>query len=536
MTDNSNLSMKYRWVSLAYAFGVFAILYSLTNIYAQTLFYDIQFSGLNNINSVWSKKVYNLVTPIDSALPFIPLMIVPYSWSILLFCASFFMVKTPEQLSLLTKRLILATLFACLIFYVFPAKFSFERPTVLGWAYYGYQFLHITDKPFNQLPSLHVTYAVLLGMSLWQISKSALYRLALCCICNLIIVSTVLTYQHHLLDIAGGLLLAVLVSMMAHNLRNNLVLKYLAVAISGFLILSIVGFMVNRSLGSIVFKSLYSLVAIYWMLSFFGLAWMYQYPNQPRDKRWFTKNKQGQLSLSTWLRFMPLLLSYRLMWYVGQRYRSNQSQPLDINALRHTDMVSTYKVTDSIYAIATPKLLSFSQILNEHYSYFTTIIVVDMAVETNSHHASLKKALAKQAQTLDINNNNSSLCSPHSLFAVIHIEYLYFPMLDLQSLKEIDAQTFIELFKEIDTVVAVNKPSYITIKQPPSSMTLINFQCVMGLSRSIAIHALYLVYHGKLTFNNYVTWINEQYPKAHINDYYLPKRLVNEVEALAKNE
>ena len=540
MTGHSPLSMKSRWISLACAFGIFAILYSLTNLYAQTLLYDIQFSELSSINSVWPKKVYNLATPIDVAIPFIPPMIVPYSWSIMLFCAGFFMVKTPAQLFLLTRKLILATLFACFIFYVFPAKFTFERPIVLGWMRYGYQFLHITDKPFNQFPSLHVAYAVLLGTSLWQLSKSTLYRLALCCICSLIIVSTVLTYQHHLLDIAGGLLLAALVFIMSNNVRNNLVLKYLAVAILGFLILSIAGFMLNRHVTSLTFEWLYSFIATYWMLSFFGLAWMYQYPNQSRDKRWFAKNKQGCLRLSTWLRFMPLLLGYWLMWYVGQRYPFTQYKQSNARSLSHSDMDSKYEIMDSIYAVATPKLFGLSQMSDRQYLYFSnfaTIIVIDSAVEINSHSFSLKKALSThtQAQKLDVNNNGSLPCDPHSPFIAVHIKYLYFPLLDLQSLREVDAQNFIQLFKEIDTLAAMNSTSYITIKPLPSNMVLINFQCVMGLSRSVALHTLYLIYRGKLTSDNYVTWINEQYPKAHINDYYLPKLLVTKIEILAKN-
>lgn len=539
MTSHSPLSMKSRWISLACAFGIFAILYSLTNIYAQTLFYDIQFSELSNINSIWSKKVYNLTTPVDAAIPFIPLMIVPYSWSILLFCFSFFMMKTPVQLSLLTRKLILATLFACVIFYVFPAKFSFERPTVSGWTHYGYQFLHITDKPFNQFPSLHVTYAVLLGTSLWRLSKSALYRLALCCTCSLIIISTVLTYQHHLLDIAGGLLLAALVLVMTNKLRNNLVLKYLALAISGFLILSIAGFMLNRIVASGIFPWFYSLVATYWALSFFSLAWAYQYPNQTRDKRWFAKYKQGRLRLSTWLTFAPLLLGYRLMWYVGQRYQFTQNKQSNSCLLSHTDMGSNYKITDSIYAIATPKLFGLSQMNDEHYLYFsnfTTIIVIDSAVEINSHILSLKKALNTHAQVhkLDVNSNGSSPCDTYLSFTAIEIKYLYFPLLDLQSLREVDAQDFIYLFKKIDTLTALDGISDITHKQLPSDVALINFQCVMGLSRSVALHALYLIYRGKLTADNYVAWINEQYPNAHINDYYLPKLLVNKIEIFAK--
>ncbi|WP_351061841.1 hypothetical protein, partial [Psychrobacter sp. TB20-MNA-CIBAN-0197] len=75
----------------------------------------------------------------------------------------------------------------------------------------------------------------------------------------------------------------------------------------------------------------------------------YQHPNQTRDKRWFAKDKQGRLRLSTWLIFAPLLLGYRLMWYVGQHYQFTQHKQSNSGLLSHTDMGSNYKIADSIY-------------------------------------------------------------------------------------------------------------------------------------------------------------------------------------------
>lgn len=275
-------------------------------------------------------------------------------------------------------------------------------------------------------------------------------------------------------------------------------------------------------------------------VKFFGLAWTYQNPNQSRDKRWFAKNKQGRLRLLTWLRFMPLLLSYWLMWYVGKRYQSTQNKRSNARSLSHIDMDSKYKVADTIYAVATPKLFGLSQMSGKQYLYFsnfTTIIVIDSAVETNSHSFSLKKALSThvQAQKLNVNNKGILSCDSHPPLIAVPIKYLYFPLLDLQSLKEVDAQDLIQLFKNIDALAALDGTFDITIEQLLSDRVLINFQCVMGLSRSVALHTLYLIYRGKLTSDNYVTWINEQYPKAHINDYYLPKLLVTKIEILAKN-
>ena len=126
---------------LALTLGIFYLLYSLSNIYSANLYKHIP------------NSVHILATSLDTHITFIPIMIVPYGWSLLLFCASFFMVNTRRQLTLLTYRLILATLLACLIFYFYPARFSFIRPILEDmdsldvWVNYGYQFLALSDCP-----------------------------------------------------------------------------------------------------------------------------------------------------------------------------------------------------------------------------------------------------------------------------------------------------------------------------------------------------------------------------------------------------
>ena len=300
---------------LALTLGIFYLLYSLSNIYSANLYKHIP------------NSVHILATSLDTHITFIPIMIVPYGWSLLLFCASFFMVNTRRQLTLLTYRLILATLLACLIFYFYPARFSFIRPILKGmdsldvWVNYGYQFLALTDKPFNQFPSLHVTYAILLAICLWDIGNhyhpilQLSYRVLLTMVCGLIVISTVFTYQHHLLDIIGGGVLAGCVYYMANKIRNHLVLRYLTVAIAGFLLLAMAGYFVSLIVANQLIHHIIVFFASYWLLSFLAVAWAYQYPDNGRDGVWFAKDTQGRLTLLTWVKFAPLLLSYRLMWW-----------------------------------------------------------------------------------------------------------------------------------------------------------------------------------------------------------------------------
>ena len=101
------LPLVARLSHLAIALVIFAIFYSLTNSYSAAVFVS------------YPERIHNLAISYDNNIVFIASMIIPYSWSLILFVASFFMVGTDKQLSKLTSRLIIATLLACLVFYLF---------------------------------------------------------------------------------------------------------------------------------------------------------------------------------------------------------------------------------------------------------------------------------------------------------------------------------------------------------------------------------------------------------------------------------
>ncbi|KRG36726.1 phosphatase PAP2 family protein [Psychrobacter sp. P11G3] len=467
-------------------------------------------------------------------------MIVPYSWSLILFVVSFFLVRTSTQLSLLSYRLILATIFACLIFYFYPARFSFSRLTPNDWTQFGYQFLQLVDKPFNQLPSLHVSYAILLGVSLWDIAGSrkswvsGAYRLLLTGICTLIALSTVLTYQHHSIDMLGGAVLAILVLMLSNRIRNALVIKYLAVGSIGFLLIAIVGFyFANMSMiASEVVEDLAIITASYWLISFTMLAYAYQQAKPMRDARWFQKSNSGRLTLYTWMKFAPIIIIYNGMSCLGQWYfkvcSRNQRHPL-----------TPYSINDMVKVVASARLMQTD--INNHLTYWLfgcdllersrslenlppsvhhQIIVIDLASEISSHVYHLEAAAKNMTST--------------------PVHYLYLPLLDLRPLSDVLLKDYIDLFKQIDALIqsaetqaiTANNESWVEGSQvennqvKDSLITLINFHCVMGLSRSIGVQVLYLLYCGTLTVYNYHSWIEQHYPHAHLKDAYLPKSLV----------
>ena len=479
--------------------------------------------------------IHHLATPFDSIIPFIPAMIVPYSWSLILFVASFFLVRTSRQLSLLTYRLILATTFACLIFYLYPARFSFHRVIPDDWTQFGYQFLQLVDKPFNQLPSLHVTYAVVLGVSLWDVLASkkqwiGLYRASLVVICVLIIVSTVLTYQHHLMDVFGGIGLAAVVLALSGRIRNGLVTKYLALGGIGFVLIAITGFYLATisMVGLDIIESIARVLAVYWLASFTVLAWVYQQTKLAGNQRWFKKGSDGKLTIVTWVKFAPIIIIYNSMSFLGQWYfkafLKSQKYPL-----------TPYAINDTVKVVASPRfrqgdlhshlrcwLFSYHSLERSRSNPYETasyqtdryqVIVVDLAAEISSHVDCLE-VIAKDVINLPVH-------------------YVYLPLLDLQPLNDVVLTDYIDLFKRIESLTQSAEPRVINTdnesQQEDSVITLINFHCVMGLSRSIGVQVLYLLYCGTLTIYNYQSWLEQHYPHAHLKDAYLPQSLLEAV-------
>ncbi len=503
----NNISLLSRVQHLVAALLIFSVLYTLTNSYGAA------------VSSCCPNRIYNLATAFDNSIAFIPAMIVPYSWSLIVFVASFFMVRTSHQLSLLASRLIIATLLACVIFYIYPARFSFNRPLTTDWTALGYLFLSITDKPHNQLPSLHVSYALLLGVSLWNVLQArctayiVAYRLILTLICSLIILSTVFTYQHHLLDIVGGFVLAGLVLLIVNKLQSVLVLRYLTIAICGFLLLAITGFFIYLKFDQALFEYVGLVIGLYWLTSFLLLAWLYQANEVTANKIYFKKNSTGQLTVATWLRFAPILLAYKMMSSLGQFYFGHK-QSGAVNSL------VWHLVGDDTLISATARLSSST--LTHDFSNNIPVysdchlIVVDVAAEIDSHFKTMS-ALSDESLAIKerahITDNNEY--------------YHYLPLLDLQPFCLADIPIIIEFFEQIDELIGeINHVDKATLQ---SSVTLLNFHCVMGFSRSIAMQVLYLVYCDKLTIDTYQAWIDKHYPNAHLSTSYLPESLITAI-------
>jgi membrane-associated phospholipid phosphatase len=144
----------------------------------------------------------------ELALPFVPQFIWLYLSMYLLFLLPVFFMR-PDQLRLLAKRLIVATLIAGICFLLIPAKLGFVRelPDAVFYRSIFDQMFRI-DHPFNLVPSLHVIYSTTIMLAIIENARTWLKPL-LAVWLTLILASTLLVHQHHVLDVISGLLVSI---------------------------------------------------------------------------------------------------------------------------------------------------------------------------------------------------------------------------------------------------------------------------------------------------------------------------------------
>ena len=143
----------------------------------------------------------------ELAIPFVPLMIVPYMSIDLFFIAAPFLCREERELRTLWRRISFAIAAAGICFLLLPLRLAFEKPEVDGWLGVVFRAFCGLDQPYNLLPSLHITLRTILA-DLYAQHTQRLARGAIQAWFSLVGFSTVLTYQHHVIDVVGGFVLA----------------------------------------------------------------------------------------------------------------------------------------------------------------------------------------------------------------------------------------------------------------------------------------------------------------------------------------
>lgn len=244
----------------------------------------------------------------EAYIPFIPAMILPYmSIDLFFVLAPFIMIDRRDRI-VFAWRIALTILAAALCYLLFPLVLAVERPVVDGWLGMIFNPFVAMDKPHNLLPSLHVALGTILAT--YYLGRSTgWWRVGLGAWFVLIIISTLFTWQHHAIDLAGGFVLGVLALHVAQRKhlwlpveRNPRVAVYYGV---GAVLLVALGWFL-RPMGIVL---LWPACAMLLM----SQANLWLGPGIFRKQR-------GRLPWLTWIALWPVLIGQQLSlwWYARQ--------------------------------------------------------------------------------------------------------------------------------------------------------------------------------------------------------------------------
>jgi len=141
--------------------------------------------------------------PAELALPLVPDAIVVYLSIELLFAIAPFVLRQRRPLVAFAVAANTATLIAGILFVLLPVKLAFPPPADLGHFPKLFRLADEMNLTYNLVPSLHVTFSVL-GIGALSFRCDAAGKAVLWCWAAAIAASTVLTHQHHVVDVAAG--------------------------------------------------------------------------------------------------------------------------------------------------------------------------------------------------------------------------------------------------------------------------------------------------------------------------------------------
>jgi membrane-associated phospholipid phosphatase len=148
----------------------------------------------------------HLFLPAELSIPLVPAMVVPYATMYVIFGLVPFVLRTREELDRLALALGQVIAAGGLMFILLPAELGYPPPSGgTVWA----PLLQVADRinlDYNLVPSLHVALAVACAGAFLP-RAPVVARFALGAWVALVALSTLLTHQHHVVDVVAGLAL-----------------------------------------------------------------------------------------------------------------------------------------------------------------------------------------------------------------------------------------------------------------------------------------------------------------------------------------
>ena len=183
----------------------------------QTLWFGLIFGGADYLTAVHEFRV-RIHTDAELSLPLVPETIIVYMSIYVLFLMAPFVLRTRQQIGTLARTIAGVTAFGGVCFLLLPADLAFPPPRDVGpWP----QLFHFADSlnlDYNLVPSLHVAFSVVC-VAVFSSRARGVGVVVLWLWAAAISLSTLLTHQHHIIDVIVGFLLGLVAVRLLYNPR-----------------------------------------------------------------------------------------------------------------------------------------------------------------------------------------------------------------------------------------------------------------------------------------------------------------------------
>jgi membrane-associated phospholipid phosphatase len=157
------------------------------------------------------RERHHVHLPMELQIPFVPAAVVGYMSLYGLFAIVPFILRTQRELRAVAASLAAAIVVGGICFLLLPAELAFPEPTNLGQWQELYAVADQINLHYNLVPSLHVALAIIC-VDLFARRAGLMGALTFWAWGAVVCASTVFLHQHHLVDVVGGLVLALAVN------------------------------------------------------------------------------------------------------------------------------------------------------------------------------------------------------------------------------------------------------------------------------------------------------------------------------------
>lgn len=173
---------------------------------------------------IFQKNIHNVKLPVDDKIPFLP-------WSVLFYCCWFPLIavyplvvydRNPYCYSVYLFAIVMEIIISVICYMLYPTSFERPIPPDTFWGKFMKLLYHSSYKGLNCAPSLHCSSSFLIiwiscicpGMEMW-------IRAFTVAVAVLIIISTMTTKQHTVIDVVTAVPLFIICKIIGEFLANQ---------------------------------------------------------------------------------------------------------------------------------------------------------------------------------------------------------------------------------------------------------------------------------------------------------------------------